>query len=348
MSGEPLAPPPRANPELIGHEAAEAALRQLLDAGRLPHALLLSGPRGIGKATLAFRLARFVLSGGGEGGLDMFGAPGTPGLATAQESGVFRRVAAGGHADLLTVERAFDPRRKRLRSEIVVADVREIGAFLHLTAAEGGWRVVIVDGADAMNRNAGNALLKILEEPPRQTLLVLVAHSAGRLLPTIRSRCRQMKLGALSPETVRGLLARYYPDLDGEGAAAVAELAEGSIGRALELVQSGGVELYRTMAAMLTRRPALDPLALHAFADKFARADADDSYRTFEELLSQHLAHQAIAAARGGERGEAARWARLRDEISGNFTRGDGLNLDRKQTIMSAFFAIERSHAERR
>jgi DNA polymerase-3 subunit delta' len=99
---------------------------------------------------------------------------------------------------------------------------------------------------------------------------------------------------------------------------------------------------------MLTRRPALDPLALHAFADKFARADADDSYRTFEELLSQHLARQAIAAARGGERGEAARWARLRDEISGNFTRGDGLNLDRKQTIMSAFFAIERSHAERR
>src|SRR4029077_6928116 len=98
-------------------------------------------PRGIGKATLAFRLARFVLSGAGEGAaLNMFGAPAEPGLALSPESGVFRRVAAGGHADLLTIERAVDPRRKRLRSEIVIDDIREIGAFLHLTAAEGGWR----------------------------------------------------------------------------------------------------------------------------------------------------------------------------------------------------------------
>ena len=135
----------------------------------------------------------------------MFGAPvdGEPGLAVSPESGVFRRVAAGGHADLLTVERAFDPRRKRLRNEIVVDDVREIGTFLHLTAAEGGWRVVIVDGADAMNRNAGNALLKILEEPPQRALLLIVAHSPGRLLPTIRSRCRQMKLSPLPAASVR-------------------------------------------------------------------------------------------------------------------------------------------------
>ena len=194
MTDEALASPPRANPDFVGHEAAEVALRLLVDSGRLPHALLLSGPRGIGKATLAFRLARFVLAGAGEGApLALFGAPvgspADPGLAISPESGVFRRVAAGGHADLLTVERAFDPRRKRLRSEIVVDDVREIGAFLHLTAAEGGWRVVIVDGADAMNRNAGNALLKILEEPPRRTLLVLVAHSPGKLLPTSPHPC---------------------------------------------------------------------------------------------------------------------------------------------------------------
>jgi len=335
---------PRANPDLVGHEAAEATLRQLFDSGRLPHALLLSGPRGIGKATLAFRLARFVLSGGGEGGgLDMFGAPAEPGLAVSPESGVFRRVAAGGHADLLTVERAFDPRRKRLRSEIVVADVREIGAFLHLTAAEGGWRVVIVDGADAMNRNAGNALLKILEEPPRRTVLLLVAHSPGLLLPTIRSRCRQMKLSPLPGATVRALLARYCPDLDDGVAASIVDLAEGSIGRALELAGSGGVELYQAMVAMLARRPRLDPLALHGFADKLARADAEDSYRGLEELLGQHLARQAVVAARAGQRGEAARWARLRDDIGNDFTRADGLNLDRKQTILSAFFAIERA-----
>jgi DNA polymerase-3 subunit delta' len=343
VSDEPLSPAPRANPDLIGHEPAEAALRQLFDSLRLPHALLLSGPRGIGKATLAFRLARYVLSGGGEGGLDMFGAPVEPGLGVSPESGVFRRVAAGGHADLLTVERAFDPRRKRLRSEIVVDDVREIGAFLHLTAAEGGWRVVIVDGADAMNRNAANALLKILEEPPRRTVLLLVAHSPGRLLPTIRSRCRQMKLAPLSGAHVRALLGRYCPDLDEDAAASIADLAEGSIGRALELAGSGGVELYRNVIAMLTRRPGLDLLALHGFADRLARADAEGAYRALEELLRQHLGRQAVGAARAGQRGAAARWAMLRDDIGNEFARSDGLNLDRKQTILSAFFAIERA-----
>src|SRR5204863_3643546 len=212
---EPAAPPPRANPDLLGHEAAEAELRRLFDSGRMPHALLLSGPRGIGKATLAFRLARFVLaSGGGEGPPGgLFGEPGASGLAIAPDSGTFRRVASGGHADLLTVERAYDPRRRRLRGEIIVGNAREIGTFLRLTPAEGGWRVVVVDGADEMNRAAANALLKILEEPPRRTLLLLVAHSPGRLLPTIRSRCRRFPLAPLPPAIVRQLLLRYRRDL---------------------------------------------------------------------------------------------------------------------------------------
>jgi DNA polymerase-3 subunit delta' len=338
---EPAAPPPRANPDLLGHAAAEAALRHLFATGRMPHALLLSGPRGIGKATLAFRLARFVLAGGEGAGADMFGAPAEPGLAISPESGVFRRVASGGHADLLTVERAYDPRRRRLRGEIVVDDAREIGAFLRLTPAEGGWRVVVVDGADEMNRNAANSLLKILEEPPRRTLLLLTAHSPGRLLPTIRSRCRHLVLAPLPAEIVRRLIVRYCPEL-GEGEAdAVTELADGSIGRALELAASGGVELQRTIATMLAR-PGLDPLALHAFADRLVRADAEDSYRAVEELLRRYLGHQALAAARTGKAAQASRWAALRETIGDDFARADGLNLDRKQTILGAFFAIER------
>lgn len=345
------APAPRANPELYGHEAVERDLRQMFRAGRLPHALMLCGPRGIGKATLAYRLARFVLTGeavddmppGGEGG----------GLAILADSGVYRRVASGGHADLLTVERGYDPRRRRLRSEIVVDDTREIAAFLRLTPAEGGWRVVIVDGADEMNRNAANALLKILEEPPARALLLLVAHSPGRLLPTIRSRCRRMPLAPLPAPLVRQLLTAYRPDLAGPQADAVARLAGGSIGRALDLAAAEGVELYQTILALLAEADT-DPLALHAFADRLARGEGEEGYRAAEELIAQLLARVALAAARGayeegadaavvrrlGGRAPAARWAELRDEIGQSFRRTDALNLDRKETILGVFFAI--------
>lgn len=358
MKGVPeriaAAPPaPRANPELQGHEAAERELRRLFTAGRLPHAILLCGPRGIGKATLAYRLARFVLAGGGDAMPLAPPGPDGEGLAIAADSGVFRRVAAGGHADLLTVERGYDPRRRRLRSEILVDDTRQIAAFLRLTPAESGWRVVIVDGADEMNRNAANALLKILEEPPARSLLLLVAHSPGRLLPTIRSRCRRLPLAPLPAPLVHRLVTTYRPELAEAAAAAVACLSAGSIGRALDLAAADGIELYRTILELLTA-DAADPLALHAFADRLARGEGEEAYRAAEELLAQLLARVALAAARGGDedgadaavvrrlgqRASAARWAELRDEIGQSFRRTDALNLDRKQTILGVFFAI--------
>ena len=354
---------PRANPDLLGHEAAEKALRRLFEQNRMPHALLLTGPRGIGKATLAFRLARFVLAGSaGELDAGLFGdtAGEGEGLWIAPDTGAFRRVASGGHADLLTVERAYDPRRRRLRAEIVVDDVREIASFLRLTPAEGGWRVVIVDGADEMNRNSANALLKILEEPPSRALLLLVAHSPGRLLPTIRSRCRRMALSPLAPVLVRELLVRYRPELSEREAEAVAALAGGSTGRALDLAAAGGVELYRSVLGLLDRDARIDPLVLHAFADRLARAEAEEGYRATEDLLGRLLARVAVSAVRPipetaseteensvlrrlGNGAPAARWAELREEIRQSFARTDDLNLDRKQTILSAFFAIERA-----
>ena len=341
------APEPRANPELLGHDAAERGLRRLVESGRLPHAIVIGGPRGIGKATLAFRLARFVFA-------QSTGDAGGETLAIPSDSAVFRRVAAGGHADLLTVERAYDPRRKRLRSEIVVEDARDIGAFLHLTPAEGGWRVVIVDGADEMNRSAANAVLKILEEPPRRALLLLVAHSPGRLLPTIRSRCRRLSLNALPTATVLRLLGRYRPDLAAADAEAIAGLANGSIGAALDLAGAGGLDLYRSLLDLLARPRVAE---LHAFADRLARADAEDSYRLVEELIGQVLARlarraagqavssgpEAAAIERLGRNVPATVWAGLRDEIGESFNRADGLNLDRKQALLGAFFAIERA-----
>src|SRR6516225_12371524 len=247
-------PAPRANPELVGHESAERELRRLVEAGRLPHAILLSGPRGIGKATLAFRFARFLLANGD----DRTNAVAESGLAINPESGVFRRVAAGGHADLLPIERAYDPRRRRLRGEIVVEDAREITSFFRLTAAEEGWRIVIVDGAEEMNRSAANALLKVLEEPPRQALLLLVSHSPGRMLPTIRSRCRRFPLIPLPRALLTQLLRRHRPELTQAEVEPLAALSDGSIGRALELAEAGGLALYRSVLELLSQIPQLD------------------------------------------------------------------------------------------
>jgi DNA polymerase-3 subunit delta' len=268
-------------------------------------------------------------------------------------------VASGGHADLLTVERAYDPRRRRLRNEIVVDDAREIAGFFRLTAAEEGWRIVVVDGAEEMNRIAANALLKILEEPPRRALLLLVSHGPGRLLPTIRSRCRRMPLAELSRPVVKQLLERYRPGLAKPEADALAELSEGSIGRAIDLADAGGLALYRSLLEMLSHMPGADIAELHAFADKYSRADADDGYRTVQELLSTFLARMITRAARAelragdsvaGEnpamqrlssRADPARWAQLRQQIEQAFVDTDQLNLDRKQALLGAFFAIE-------
>ena len=349
-------PGPRENALLLGHEAAEAALLGAFRSGRLPHAWLVSGPRGIGKATLAFRFARFLFAeAGGAGGL--FAAPPST-LAVAPEHPVFRRVASGGHADLLLVERGIDPRRKKLRSEIVVDDTRAIAGFLRLTPAEGSWRVVIVDGADMMNRNAANALLKILEEPPQRAVLLLVSDNPGRLLPTIRSRCRILALKPLATGVVLEALERYRPDLPPGDRAALAELAEGSIGRALDLAASGGLGLYRSLVKLLDRLPELDGAALHAFADQLQRGEGEDAFRQVAELLPGWLARMValaaggtgVAAALPGEAQSMRRlaqrrgldqWVEVWEKLTHLFAQADGVNLDRKQVVLNAFFALE-------
>jgi DNA polymerase-3 subunit delta' len=284
-------PDPRANPLLLGHDGAETTLLEAMRSGRMHHAWLLTGPAGIGKATLAFRFARRLLAGAPTGV-----QPGAT-LALDERDKVFRRVAAGSHADLLTIEREWDPKRKRLRGEIVIEDVRRVTEFLHLTPAEGGWRVVVVDGAEDLNRNAANALLKVLEEPPPRAILLLVCSAAGRLLPTLRSRCRRLRLATLDDAVMADLLARYLPDTPEAERGRLLTLGEGSIGRALSLAEGGGVAVAELVGGVLEALPDLSPKRAHEVADALGRDE--DAFSLFMDLLRAGLASAVRGVARG-------------------------------------------------
>ena len=294
------APDPRANPLLLGHAEAEATLAGALAAGRLHHARLITGPEGVGKATLAYRFARRLLAGG------------TPGESLAMDPAhpVFRRIAAGSHADLLTVERAYDPKRKRMRTQIAVEDVRKINGFMSLTPAEGGWRVVIVDGAEELNQASANALLKVLEEPPPRAILLLVCSAPGRLLPTIRSRCRRLRLSPLTDADMGQLLAQYVPELPDLERGRLVTLAEGAPGRALLLAEEEGLAIATLVDQVLGALPDLPATKGYEVADALGRSES--GFGTFMDLLRAGIAAAVREAARGRADPDQARLAALR------------------------------------
>src|SRR5580693_55574 len=201
--GTDEAPPPRATSALFGHAAAEATLLAAYRSGRIPHAVLIVGPKGIGKATLAYRMARFVLAHPDPAAPDVANAAS---LAVDEDDPVARRIAAQGQPDFLVIERVLNDKGV-LHKLIRVEDVRETVPFFGSTAREGGWRIAIVDAVDELNASGANALLKVLEEPPERALLLLVSHSASRVLPTIRSRCRIVTLRPLPESDVAAAVA---------------------------------------------------------------------------------------------------------------------------------------------
>ena len=347
---------PRKAGVLVGQARAERTLRRAWDSGRLAHAWLLHGPRGIGKATLAYRFARFVLAHGAGPGLVEAQDDGAT-LAVDPDDPVARRVAAGAHADLATVERSWDEKRKRLRNEIVVADVRALSSFFAMTPAEGGWRVAVVDAADEMNRHAANAVLKILEEPPRRGLLLLVSHAPGRLLPTIRSRCRRLALDPLAAGDIAALLAARAPDIGEGDRKLLAAVAEGSFGRALGIAEHGGVELVGELIEALSPLPDLDQARLHELGDRLARRGADGGFEVFAELLLwwlarfvRHMARHETTpplvageeelARRLAERGGLEQWVDVWEKVARFLARAEAMNLDRKQVVLIVFHAL--------
>jgi DNA polymerase-3 subunit delta' len=320
-------PNPRQTSALFGHSAGERALLDAYRSGRIPHAWLIGGPPGIGKATLAFRMARFVLANP-DPSAPAVQAAAT--LAVAPDHRVAGMIAAQSHPDLLVLERILSDTGK-LRTVIRVDDARKVASFLGATAGLGGWRLVIVDAVDDLNAESANALLKGLEEPPARTLFLLVSHAPGSVLPTIRSRCHRLLLRALAPDDLAHALAAATGE---EPDPAIVAASEGSVSRALSLSEGPAFKLRKQTTALLARLPAIDMRELHALADGLAMVDA----RVFEivmDSVSDWLSARLADCVHDKDR--AVQVADIWGDLNAAAREVDTYNLDRKPLIFKTF-----------
>ena len=310
---------------------AEQTLLGAYRSGRIPHAWLIGGPRGIGKATLAYRMARFVLA---HPDPDARTVKSARTLAVDADHGVARRVAAQAQPDLLVLERTVGDKGK-LRQDIAVDDVRRSVAFFGSTAGEGGWRIAIVDSVDELNAAGANALLKVLEEPPARTLLLLISHAPGLVLPTIRSRCRSLNLRPLaSADVARAVAAALGRDANETEVTEAAGLAEGSVGRAVTMLDGPALALRQRLIQMLDGLPDTDPMALHALGDAIAGTDPQP-LATFIDTINAWLSARMAGGAQ-----ESARMARIADvweRINRAAREAETFNLERKPLVFSTF-----------
>lgn len=323
---------PRLNSELFGHAEAERTLLDAYRSGRIPHAWLIGGERGIGKATLAYRMARFVLA---------YPDPAMPAVQKAHSLAVpadhpaARRIAGQAHSDLLVLRRVINEKTGKLFTEIRVEDVRRTVPFFGSTAGEGGWRVAIVDSIDELNAAGDNALLKVLEEPPPRALLLLISHSPGRVLPTIRSRCRMLMLRPLdTADVLRAATTAAEGEAGEDEIRAAAEAAEGSVGRALTLLEGDALELRRQLIGVLDRLPELDPRALHALGDEIAGTEAE-TLAAFMDTVNAWLSARLRSGTQ--DTGRLARIAEVWTSVNQAALDTEAYNLDRKPFVFSVF-----------
>ena len=324
-------PPPRATTALYGHALAETALLAAYRSGRGPHAFLIAGPQGIGKATLAYRMARFVLAHPDPAAADVAAATS---LFVDAKHPVARRVAAQAQPDFLVIERTLNDKGV-LHKQIAVEDIRKTVAFFGSTAGEGGWRIAIVDAVDELNRSGANALLKVLEEPPERALLLLVSHSAARVPATLRSRCRILTLRPLGEADVAAALAvATGATTDDPDIAAAAAAADGSVARALTFLDEGALALRRQALDLLDRLPTLDAKALHALGETLTGTDTERLAAfvdTVNAWLSQRLNREQNVLVR------AHRLADASATINRAARDAEIYNLERKPLVFSVF-----------
>ncbi|MFW8634490.1 DNA polymerase III subunit delta' [Cribrihabitans pelagius] len=352
------APHPRETQRLFGQAQAERDFLTAYNSDRLHHAWLLTGPQGVGKATLAWRIARFLLATPpAEDGL--FGAPPPPvTLEISPEHPVSHRIQALAEPGLAVITRSYND-KERLRGEIVVEDIRALNRFFGLSATDGGRRVVIVDAANEMNVSAANALLKMLEEPPARTTLLLISHQPSRLLPTIRSRCRTLRLGPLSPADMQAALVQSGVEMPAE-MEHLAALAGGSVGAALRLINLGGLKIYAELVQILESLPRLDRQRAMALAEAAAQRGQAARFELLLSLVEMALARLARTGATGappapeaaaGEAAVLARlapdpqkgraWADLSAEATARARHGQAVNLDPAALVLDTVFKMQ-------
>jgi DNA polymerase-3 subunit delta' len=323
-------PHPRETLTLHGHVEAEHAFLDAYRGGRMPHAWLIGGARGIGKATLAYRMARFVFA---------HPDPAIPAVQNAEslalpaDNPAVRRVAAQGHSDLLALERVEDDKGK-MSTVIPVDMVRKTIGFFGSTAGEGGWRVCVVDSADELNAAGANALLKILEEPPAKCLLLVVSHAPGRLLPTIRSRCRRLALRPLSPEDVaRSLADALRRDAGESDIKAAATASDGSVARALDLLGGTALKVREQVNTLLGALPTVNPRDLHALGDALGRDES--AFAAFVDAVRDWLSARVTAAR--AEPSRLARFAEVWDRLNKAARDVEIFHLERKPMVFNVF-----------
>lgn len=326
---------PREASAFFGHAEAEQTLLEAYRSGRIPHAWLIGGEAGIGKATLAYRFATFVLA---------HPDPASPAvrkaasLAVPADQPVARRVASQSHTDLLTLERVINEKTGKLFTTIRVDDVRRTVSFFGSTAGEGGWRIAVVDSVDELEKAGENALLKVLEEPPPRSLLLLISNAPGRVLPTIRSRCRLLALRPLATEDVAraaaAVLGRAADDAD---IRAAAEAASGSVARALLFLEGPALEMRRRILGLLDGLPHVDQRALHGLGDKLAGVDSAPLL-AFMETVNAWLSAQLDVRPRDNRR--MARLAEAWDKVNQAARDAEVYNLDRRPFVFAVFGAL--------
>jgi DNA polymerase-3 subunit delta' len=318
------APHPRETTRLAGQEAAIDVVSRALRGARPPQAWLICGPPGIGKATLAYRIARYLLAFGAT-------ADGPEDLSIPSHDPVMMQVAAGSHPGLLVLKRGLNDAGK-LMTVLGIAEMSRLNSFFGMTSGAGGWRVVIIDTADDMNDNAANALLKLLEEPPKRAMLLLLTNTPGRLLPTIRSRCQRLLLRPLGEADMQSELAQLLPEASSDERAALAQLSGGSLGAALRLGQGEGVALAKEALRLIENAAHPDIAALFSLSDRLARIT--DGLDMLGDFMAQALTDRIRARAMAGQNG-LHKWVDALERMHRHFGRTGALHLDPRQSLLS-------------